>query len=279
MEVYSIAQKQRLIELNAGKDITEAEFESVQSRNETFRVLEKQLVKENRKKLRNLMNDEHISLTLRIEDNLEEWLTRDEGFTRVATPIIINSDKIKKMNIDNDDKLREQIFWLTGNKCLRPMLAPNLYEVMRDIYKITGEPVRIFEIGSCFRRESQGAQHMNEFTMLNLVEYAAVKDGEQMDRLENLAHGAMKAVGIDKYELVREQSGVYVETLDIEVDGFEIASGSFGPHVLDTNWGVFETWVGIGIGIERLAMVKGQYQTIKHVGKSTTYINGIPLKL
>ena len=194
-------------------------------------------------------------------DMLEKWLTQDEGFTRVATPIILNSDKIKKMNIDNDDKLREQIFWLAGNKCLRPMLAPNLYELMRDIHKITKEPVKIFEAGSCFRKESQGVQHMNEFTMLNLVEYAGVNDGEQIDRVEALAHGAMEAVGIDQYKLVRERSGVYIETLDIEIDGVEVASGSFGPHVLDANWGVFETWVGIGIGLERLAMVKGRYQT------------------
>lgn len=279
MAVYSIAQKRRLVELNAGKEITEAEFESVKERNEAFKAVEKLLVGENREKLKALMNDEHIPLALRLEDMLEKWLTQDEGFTRVATPIILNSDKIKKMNIDNDDKLREQIFWLAGNKCLRPMLAPNLYELMRDIHKITKEPVKIFEAGSCFRKESQGVQHMNEFTMLNLVEYAGVNDGEQIDRVEALAHGAMEAVGIDQYKLVRERSGVYIETLDIEIDGVEVASGSFGPHVLDANWGVFETWVGIGIGLERLAMVKGRYQTIKRAGKSTTYINGISLKL
>lgn len=279
METYSIAQKQRLVELNAGKDITEAQFETAEEKNEAFRKIEKLLVKDNRNRLKILMEEEHVPLTLRVEDMIEKWLTEEEGYTRVATPIILNPEKIKKMNIDNDDKLREQIFWLAGGGCLRPMLAPNLYEVMRDIHKITHQPVKIFEAGSCFRKESQGAQHMNEFTMLNLVELASVKDGEQMERLEQLAHGAMKAVGIDKYDLIKAESGVYIETLDIEVDGVEIASGSFGPHSLDANWGVFDTWVGIGIGLERLAMVKGEYQTIKRAGKSCTYVNGIPLKL
>jgi len=37
--------------------------------------------------------------------------------------------------------------------------------------------------------------------MLNLVELAGVKEGEQMARLEALAHGAMEAVGIDHYEI------------------------------------------------------------------------------
>lgn len=279
MEPYSVTQKQRLIELNAGRDITEVEFDNVEERNTAFKEAERSLVRGNRQKLQELIDVEHIPLTLRIEDMLEKWLTEEEGYTRVATPIILDSEKIKKMNIHEDADLREQIFWLADGKCLRPMLAPNLYEVMRDIKKITHKPVRIFEAGSCFRKESQGAQHMNEFTMLNLVELASVKEGEQMARLKQLAHGAMKAVGIDNYQLAYDESGVYLETLDIIVDGVEIASGSFGPHPLDANWGIFDTWVGIGLGLERLAMVKGGYQTIKRAGKSTTYVNGILLKL
>ena len=279
METYSAAQKQRLIELNADSTIVNREFETIEERNKCFKMTEKEFIRDNKEKLNRLIEEEHIPLTLRVEDILEDWLTKDEGFTRVATPIIIGADKVKKMNIDNDNHLREQIFWLDGRKCLRPMLAPNLYEVMRDMYRITRKPVRIFEAGSCFRKESQGAQHMNEFTMLNFVELDSVRDGEQMDRLETLARGAMKALDIDDYELVRESSGVYIETLDIEVDGIEIASGAYGPHPLDANWGIFEPWVGIGFGLERIALVKGGYQTIKRAGKSISYVNGIPLKL
>jgi len=279
MEKYSVSQRQRLIELNADESVVDQEFETVDERNQTFRKVEKQFVRDNKEKLKKLMEEEHIPLTLRVEDDLEKWLTEEEGFTRVATPIMIGTDKIKKMNIDNDNHLREQIYWLDGKKCLRPMLAPNLYEVMRDLHKITNRPVKIFEAGSCFRKESQGSQHMNEFTMLNFVELDSVKDGEQMARLEELAHGAMKALGIENYDLVKETSGVYIETLDIEVNGVEIASGAYGPHPLDANWGIFEPWVGIGFGLERIAMVKGEYQTIKRAGKSISYVNGIPLKL
>lgn len=279
METYSTAQKQRLTELNADKTVVNREFEDSRLRDESFRETEKQFVKENKAKLREFLENEHVPLTLRVEDQLSSWLTQEESFARVATPVIISGDKLKKMNIDQDNHLREQIFWLDGRKCMRPMLAPNLYEVMRDLYKITNKPVKIFEAGSCFRKESQGAQHMNEFTMLNLVELDSVRDGEQMERLEYLAHGAMKAVGIDKYELVKESSGVYIETLDIVADGIEIASGAYGPHPLDASWGIFQPWVGIGFGLERVAMVKGEYQTIKRAGKSVAYVNGIPLKL
>lgn len=279
MEVYSAAQKQRLIELNADSSLIEITFSTAEERNRFFKETEKKLIRKNKQKLKKLMTDDHIPITLQIEEDLERWLTQKEDFTRVATPVIVAADKIKKMNIDHDNHLREQIFWIDGKKCLRPMLAPNLYEVMRDLYKVTNQPVKIFEAGSCFRKESQGAQHMNEFTMLNLVELDSVKDGGQMERLEQLAKGAMKVLEIDDYKLVRESSGVYVETLDIEVNGVEIASGAYGPHPLDVNWGIFEPWVGIGFGLERIAMVKGGYRTIKHVGKSISYINGIPLKL
>ena len=279
MVTYSLAQKQRLTELNADGQIINHKFESSEERDRCFKETEKNLVKDNKAKLRHLMEKDHIPLTLRIEGLLSAWLTESEGYTRVATPTIISVDKLAKMNIEQDNHLREQIFWVDRNKCLRPMLAPNLYEVMRDLYKISKKPVKIFEAGSCFRKESQGAQHMNEFTMLNLVELAGVKIGSQMERLEYLANSAMNAVGIDKYELVKESSGVYIETLDIVADGVEIASGAYGPHPLDANWGIFEPWVGIGIGLERLAMVKGAYQTIKRAGKSVAYVDGIPLKL
>lgn len=279
MEGFSISQRQRLVELNAEETIVNQEFESSQQRDQRFKELEKAYVKENKKKLKHLLEQEHIPLTLKVERQLDQWLAQEEGFTRVATPVIISADSLAKMNIDQDNHLREQVFWVDGKKCMRPMLAPNLYQVMGELHRITRKPVKIFEAGSCFRKESQGAQHMNEFTMLNLVELDSVKDGEQMDRLRALAKGAMDAVGIDKYELVTESSGVYLETLDIVADGLELASGAYGPHPLDAAWGIFEPWVGLGLGLERIAMVKGQYQTIKRAGKSIAYVDGIPLKL
>lgn len=279
MEGFSISQRQRLVELNAEDSVVNQEFESPRQRDQRFRELEKSYVKENKEKLRNLMEREHIPLTLRVERQLEQWLDQEEGFTRVATPVIISADSLAKMNIDQDNHLREQVFWVDGKKCMRPMLAPNLYQVMRELHRITRKPVKIFEAGSCFRKESQGAQHMNEFTMLNLVELDSVRDGEQMDRLRALAKGAMDAVGIDNYELVTESSGVYLETLDIVADGVELASGAYGPHPLDAAWGIFEPWVGLGLGLERIAMVKGEYQTIKRAGKSIAYVDGVPLKL
>ncbi len=62
MQNWSIAQKQRLVELNADKSITEREFESLKERDAAFKQLERDLVKENKEKLKNLMEREHIPL-------------------------------------------------------------------------------------------------------------------------------------------------------------------------------------------------------------------------
>lgn len=277
-EKFTVAQNQRLTELNGDSKVTGLDFDTKEERNIGFKQLELALVKENKAKLQRLLQKTHKPLIIQIEEVMTAWLT-GIGFTRVSTPVIITADMLAKMTITSEHPLTDQVFWVDNKHCLRPMLAPNLYEVMRNLYAITNQPVRIFEFGSCFRKESQGAKHMNEFTMLNLVELAGVKEGDQMTRLEVLAHGAMEAVGINHYEIEVEKSEVYGETLDIVAEGMELASGAYGPHPLDPAWGIFDPWVGIGLGLERIAMLKGEYQTIKRAGKSIAYLDGVPLKL
>ena len=280
MESYTLTQKQRLTELNAPEEYVEAEFETAEERNESYRKLEKYLVREGRKGIAELLSEKRICEADRVGGKLCAWL-KEIGYTKVLTPTIIHKDAVKKMTIGEDHDLFEQIFWLPGNRCLRPMLAPGLYVVMRELHRITNGPVRIFELGSCFRKESQGAQHMNEFTMLNMVQLAACEEGEQLDVLKRMARGAMEALEVpeERYELVIEESTVYGHTLDIEIDGIEVASGSYGPHFLDKNWDVHNTWVGIGFGIERLCMALAGARTIKRYGRSIAFIDGKPLKL
>ena len=185
MEKFTGTQNQRLVELNASDNVIQMEFADVEERNTSFKQEEARLVKANKEKINHLLKEKRKPLVLEIETSLEKWLMKD-GFTRVTTPTIINSAMLDKMTITKEHPLNSQVFWLDEKKCLRPMLAPNLYEVMRDLRKITKEPVRIFEAGSCFRKESQGAQHMNEFTMLNFVELAGGEDGYLMDRLKEM---------------------------------------------------------------------------------------------
>jgi phenylalanyl-tRNA synthetase alpha chain len=278
---FSPTQKQRLAELNADDESINRQFEDVTEREKSFKLAEKELIEQNKDALFALRDGSRRPLMLEIESSLVKWLTEDEGFTQVVTPIMLPRNMLAKMTIGENHPLFQQVFWVDKNRCLRPMLAPNLYDEMRSLQKVWGDPVRIFEVGPCFRKESQGARHLNEFTMLNFVELGGVKEGEQMARLKELAVKAMEVVGIENYELIGDDSVVYgsTQTLDVVVNGMEVASGAFGPHFLDEKWGIFDTWVGIGFGLERLAMMKEDYHNIKRVGRSLMYLNGARLNI
>ena len=281
MEKYTVTQSERLNELNCSIDEQDREFETKEERNEHFRKLEKELTRYARNDIFDLLESRHITKYRITGNKMADWLM-EEGFTEVITPTIISRDSLKKMGIDSGSQFLDQVFWVDGKHCLRPMLAPNLYVEMRELLRITKKPVKIFEMGSCFRKESQGAQHLNEFTMLNLVELAAVKDGEQLAELERLALNAMEALGLKEgeYEFVQEDSEVYGKvSFDILINGMEVASGSYAPHFLDANWGVFDTWVGIGFGIERLTMALDKGRTIKRYGRTLSFIDGEPLNI
>ena len=313
---FTITQMQRLTELDGDSSLFLESFETSVQRDNQFKSLEKVLARKNKERLVALVEVTREPLMFRIEKAIVRCLIEIEEFTRVQTPTIISSKMLEKMTITREHPLYQQVFWLE-DKCLRPMLAPGLYVLMRDMHRVLKGPVRIFECGTCYRKETQGAKHMNEFTMLNLVEYASgaedcQKDRQdcqdlqnlqdcqnlqnlqnlQLKRLKELANMLMDSVGslcddlgceLD-YKLEITKSEVYGETLDIvarDVMGndVEIGSGSYGPHPLDENWGVYENWVGIGIGIERLAMIIGRHNNIKRTGRSITYVDGARLNI
>jgi len=278
-EYLTITQKQRLVELSAQKDDISAVFSTKSERDAFFKEKEKFYREQNRRRIFEVLEQNYRPLLLDVEEILSGWLIREHGFTRVVTPTIITADMLTRMTIGAGHPLAGQVFWIEGNRCLRPMLAPNLYEVMGRLRKITRQPVRIFECGSCFRKESQGAHHLNEFTMLNLVELASVPEGGQMGRLKELACGAMNALNITGYKLITEKSEVYGETLDVVANGEELASGAYGPHPLDDNWQITDTWVGIGFGLERISMAKAGYKSIRRVGRSLNYLDGASLSI
>ena len=194
-----------------------------------------------------------------------------EGFIEVCTPTIVPLSSLAKMGITQDHPLYRQMFLVDYRRCLRPMLAPNLYVVMRRLRDHTDGPVRIFEIGSCFRKESKSSRHLEEFTMMNLVELGP--DGDATEHLRSWVSAVMGAVGLD-YTLSREESDVYVETLDVEVDGVEVASGAVGPHPLDPAHDIHEPWAGVGFGLERLLMLRDGRSGIRKTSRGLSYLDG-----
>lgn len=276
-ETWTVTQRQRLVELNAGDDLLNREFDEARERDLFFQQIDKKLSRESREHLLALKDSGFRPLICRLESQLVQKLT-EAGFVQVVTPILLSKGMLAKMTITEEHPLFKQVFWVDKDRCLRPMLAPNLYYLLGELRRLWGKPVRIFEVGPCFRKESQGANHLNEFTMLNLVELGDL-EGRQEARLAELAALAMEAAGIGDYHLAGDVCHVYGRTVDIISGDLELGSGSYGPHELDGPWGIVDPWVGIGIGLERLALTLEGHRNIRRVGRSLTYLDGARLNV
>jgi len=276
---WSEIQLKRLIELDTPTHIHHEEFESLAERNNRFQALEKQWVRDARSRLNELRANQRRPALCRLESALAEALT-DIGFVQVTTPIILSRTLLAKMSIDETHPLFSQVYWLNKNQCLRPMLAPHLYYVLKDLLRLWERPVSIFEVGPCFRKESQGAQHSTEFTMLNLVEMG-LPEAQRQTRLEELAALIAKASGLTNHRLERETSTVYGETIDVIAgeQGIEVGSAAMGPHPLDIPWHITETWVGIGFGLERLLMARENSTNLAKMCRSLAYLDGVRLNV
>lgn len=274
---WTITQQRRLKELGGNPDDSPPSFADDSERNKLFQRIEKKLVQKQQEKLTAfLQQGGRVGL-----ETLTERLTSalcNEGFTRVITPTILSKSALKKMTIDDDHPLTSQVYWISNKQCLRPMLAPNLYSLMKDFSRLRHRPIRFFEIGPCFRKESDGAKHNSEFTMLNLVEMGTPEE-EKLGRLRELAALVATAAGLNNYQFETEESTVYGSTIDVVAGPgkIEVASGAMGPHPLDIAWGITDTWVGLGFGLERLLMTAAGETSISRWGKSLTFLNGIHL--
>jgi phenylalanyl-tRNA synthetase alpha chain len=276
---WTPAQAQRLSALNASSTDLARVFADSGQREHAFQKLEKQLTALQREQLKAFRETDRRPALCRLESRLVDVLVK-QGFVQVTTPIIMARGLLAKMSIDARHPLNSQIYWLDKNKCLRPMLAPHLYYVLVDLLRLWDRPVRIFEVGPCFRKESHGAQHASEFTMLNLVEMGLPEQNRQ-DRIEQLAALVAKTARINDYRLEPVTSEVYGDTIDMVAgkEGLEVASAAMGPHRLDRPWKITDNWVGIGFGLERLLMAAGNRRNLAGMGRSLSYLNGIRLSL
>jgi phenylalanyl-tRNA synthetase alpha chain len=270
----TLAQAQRIRELGEVVDDSLV-FASEEQRDEFFTKIVSKLVKSNRKKIQQMAQFPERNPIAVLENNLAQALVA-EGFIEVKTPQMISAAALEKMGITESHPLHEQVFWINQKKCLRPMLAPNLYHYMRQLKRNVPKSLKIFEIGSCFRKESHGSNHLEEFTMLNLVDVNSESDA--MERLKKHIGTVMDTLQLD-YELVVTGSEVYGQTLDVEVGGIEIASGAIGPLPMDEAHGINEPWAGVGFGLERICMLQQREQNIRSVGRSLSYLNGARLDI
>ena len=272
-------QRQRLLELDTDAETLARTFDDAGQRTRAFQVLEKARVADHRRRLDTLRSGARRPRLCRLETVMVETLVA-HGFVQVSTPVLMSRGLLARMSIMPEHPLFRQVFWVDGDKCLRPMLAPHLSHVVKDLLRLWAKPVRIFEVGPCFRKETAGARHAAEFTMLNLCEFGLPED-QRRQRLESLAALIMDSAGIRSYRLESETSVVYGSTLDVVAgaDGLELGSGAMGPHPLDRAWRIADTWVGIGFGLERLLMAAEGGSHLSRFGRSISYLDGVRLNI
>jgi pyrrolysyl-tRNA synthetase-like protein len=276
---WTKTQHDRLVELGAMPCDLELTFPEKAACDACFQELSSRLARGQKEILESLRQVSRRPALRSMEGRMVEALT-GAGFVEVSTPLIMSRGLLGKMGVTQDSPLGKQVYWLDEKRCLRPMLAPHLYYVMKDLLRLWPRPVRIFEVGPCFRKESEGMKHSTEFTMLNLCEFG-LPENDRSSRLDELATLVMDAVSMKNYRLESCDSKVYGVTLDV-VDagtGIELASGAMGPHVLDKAWGITEPWVGIGFGLERLLMARTGGRNIARFARSISYMDGARLNL
>jgi phenylalanyl-tRNA synthetase alpha chain len=279
MVSWTETQLRRLQELDASAADLNQGFENATARGHAFQAIEKKRAAEFRQRLKTFREIHFRPGLCKLEAKLADTLIQ-HGFVQVATPIMMSRGLLQKMSIDANHPLNSQIYWLEKNKCLRPMLAPHLYYVLVDLLRLWDTPIKIFEVGPCFRKESHGSQHSSEFTMLNLVEMGLPAD-QRKTRIKELGALISETSGVSEYRFEKVKSEIYGETIDIVAgkDQVEIGSAAMGPHPLDRPWKITDTWVGIGFGLERLLMVAENSSNLAKMGRSLTYLNGIRLNI
>jgi pyrrolysyl-tRNA synthetase len=240
----------------------------------SFMELESELVTRRKEDFKRIYADDRENYLGKLERDLTKFFV-DRGFLEIKSPILIPAEYIERMGINNDTELSKQIFRVDKNLCLRPMLAPTLYNYLRKLDRILPDPIKIFEIGPCYRKESDGKEHLEEFTMVNFCQMGS---GCTRENLEALIKEFLDYLEID-FEIIGDSCMVYGDTLDVMHGDLELSSAVVGPVPLDREWGIDKPWIGAGFGLERLLKVMHNFKNIKRGSRAESYYNGISTNL
>lgn len=264
-EKFSPSQKKRLEAL-----LVSDELDLNDPNLPAFDVLEAELTSQRKAELTDIYENSREHMLAQLERDISAFLI-SRGFIEIKSSVLIPEEYIIRMGIDKDLELSKQVFRTDDGRCLRPMLAPVLYNYLRRFDKILPDPIKIFEIGPCYRKESDGSSHLEEFTMVN---FCQMGDGATRENLIELIDALLTHLGIS-YEIEGDECMVYGATVDVMHGDLELSSAVVGPVPMDIDWGIDKPWIGAGFGLERLLKAKHNFKNIKRGSRSEFYYNGI----
>jgi pyrrolysyl-tRNA synthetase, C-terminal region/pyrrolysyl-tRNA synthetase, N-terminal region len=264
-EKFSPSQKKRLEALMVADEI------DLNDPNlSDYATLEADLTSQRKAELRDIYANSREHMLAKLERDISAFLI-SKGFIEIKSSILIPEEYIVRMGIDKDLELSKQIFRTDDGQCLRPMLAPVLYNYLRRFDKILPDPIKIFEIGPCYRKESDGSSHLEEFTMVN---FCQMGEGSTRENLVQILDEFLTYLGIE-YKIEGDECMVYGATVDVMHGDMELSSAVVGPVPMDIDWGINKPWIGAGFGLERLLKAKYKFKNIKRGSRSEYYYNGI----
>ena len=239
-----------------------------------FKELESLLIERRKEEVRKIYATSREDMLAELERDISQFL-RARGFMEIKSSVLIPEEYLLKMGIDVNEDGDYKVFKTTGGMYLRPMLAPVLYNYLRRFDRILPDPVKIFEIGTCYRRESDGGTHLEEFTMVN---FCQMGKGATKEEIMSLITDFLNHLGIS-FEFEGDECKVYGDTIDVMHGDMELSSAVVGPVPMDIDWGINKPWIGAGFGLERLLMAKHGFRNVKRGSRSELYYNGIYINL
>ena len=111
---WTPTQSRRLNELNAEPALLGRTFKNESTRAEAYGRAEKNLVTENRRRIREYRTTVKRPALCRLESDLVSALIARD-FVQVSTPVIMSKGLLKKMSIGVDHPLNAQIYWIDTN--------------------------------------------------------------------------------------------------------------------------------------------------------------------
>ncbi len=181
------------------------------------------------------------------------------GFARVVTPTILSRGLLARMAIrPRGTRCTTRCSgWTSGAACA-PCWPPTSTTLLTDLLRIWDHPVRIFEVGSCFRRDSQGARHAGGVHHAQPGARWACRPRAAAPGWTSWPVWLMEAAGIREYApadaRTRRCTGRRSTWFATAPRRPGAGLRRHGPAPAGPALEDHRPWVGIGFGLERLVM-------------------------